>query len=87
VDLPDEGDRFAQREVFGTVEAVKAVSDLYCPVSGEVVEVNAALVDDPSLVNSDPYGKGWMIKLQISDETELENPLSADEYEAHIESE
>lgn len=84
VDLPDEGDRFERREVFGTVEAVKAVSDLYCPVSGEVIEVNAALADDPSLVNSDPYGEGWMIKLQISDPSELDSLLTADEYEAHL---
>jgi len=87
VDLPDEGDRFARREVFGTVEAVKAVSDLYCPASGEVVEVNAALADDPSLVNSDPYGKGWMIKLQVTDDDEIKELLSADEYEAHLETE
>lgn len=87
VELPDEGDRFSRREVFGTVEAVKAVSDLYCPVGGEVIEVNAALADDPSLVNSDPYGEGWMIKLQISDPQELDELLTADEYEALLASE
>jgi glycine cleavage system H protein len=84
VDLPDEGDRFSRREVFGTIEAVKAVSDLYCPVGGEVVEVNSMLVDDPSLVNTDPYGKGWLIKLQVDDLSELDELLGADEYEAHI---
>jgi len=71
-------------EPFGTVEAVKAVSDLYCPVSGEVVEVNTALEDDPGLINTDPYGEGWMIKLKIADEGELDSLLGAAEYAAHI---
>ena len=62
VELPESGSSFNRMEVFGTIEAVKAVSDLYCPVDGTIVEVNAALDDDPSLVNSDPYGAGWMIK-------------------------
>jgi len=84
VELPTVGEKFARMDVFGTVEAVKAVSDLYCPVSGEVVEVNAALGDDPAVVNSDPYGRGWMIKLRVSDENELDTLLGAAEYEAHI---
>ena len=84
VELPTVGEKFARMDVFGTVEAVKAVSDLYCPVSGEVVEVNAALADDPALVNGDPYGKGWMIKLRLSDPGELDQLLGAAEYEAHI---
>ncbi|HEX7091160.1 MAG TPA: glycine cleavage system protein GcvH [Longimicrobiales bacterium] len=84
VELPEEGSRFARMEPFGTVEAVKAVSDLYCPVAGEVVEVNTALDDDPALVNSDPYGEGWMIKLRIADESELDSLLGAAEYAAHI---
>jgi glycine cleavage system H protein len=71
-------------DVFGTVEAVKAVSDLYCPISGEVVEVNAALGDDPAVVNSDPYGRGWMIKLRLSNTAELDQLLGGSEYEAHI---
>ncbi len=84
VELPQPGDKFARLEVFGTVEAVKAVSDLYCPVTGEVVEVNPALANDPALVNNDPFGQGWMIKLRIADESELEQLLGAAEYAAHI---
>ena len=84
VELPEVGDRFARMEVFGTVEAVKAVSDLYCPVSGEIVEVNEALGDDPALVNNDPYGKGWMIKLRVTEATELDQLLGSTEYAAHI---
>lgn len=85
VELPGVGDKFARNDVFGTVEAVKAVSDLYCPVAGEVLEINGELASDPSVVNSDPYGKGWMIKLRISSETELDALLGGAEYEAHIE--
>ncbi|MFO7260357.1 MAG: glycine cleavage system protein GcvH [bacterium] len=84
VELPEEGSKFSRMEPFGTVEAVKAVSDLYCPVSGEVVEVNTALEDDPGLINTDPYGEGWMIKLKIADEGELDSLLGAAEYAAHI---
>src|SRR5688572_23071604 len=75
VELPAVGDSFARMDVFGTVEAVKAVSDLYCPLGGEIVAVNDALSNDPGLVNSDPYGQGWMIKLRISDESELDQLL------------
>ncbi len=71
-------------EVFGTVEAVKTVSDLFLPLSGEIIEFNEALEDEPEKVNSDPYGDGWMIKLKFSDESELEGLLSADDYKAHI---
>ena len=84
VELPTVGEKFARMDVFGTVEAVKAVSDLYCPVSGEIVEVNSSLTDDPALVNSDSYGKGWMIKLRVSDASELDQLLGSSEYEAHI---
>jgi glycine cleavage system H protein len=84
VELPDVGAKFARMDVFGTVEAVKAVSDLYSPVSGEVVEVNSALGSDPAVVNSDPYGQGWMIKLRLTDESELDQLLGASEYEQHI---
>lgn len=84
VELPDEGDTFKHMDVFGTVEAVKAVSDLYCPVAGEVVEVNEALSDDPALVNTDPYGKGWMIRIRIDDESELDGLLGPNEYEEHL---
>lgn len=85
VELPEQGATFGRMDVFGTVEAVKAVSDLYCPLTGEIVEVNAALEDDPSLVNSDPYGEGWMIKIRSTDESELDELLGAAEYESHIE--
>ena len=84
VELPNVGDKFKRNDVFGTVEAVKAVSDLYCPVTGEVVEVNSALAGDPSVVNSDPYGGGWMVKLRVTDESELDQLLGGAEYESHI---
>lgn len=84
VELPSVGDRFARKDVFGTVEAVKAVSDLYCPISGEIVEVNASLADDPGQVNSDPYGAGWMLKLRVTNESELDTLLGPEEYGKHI---
>jgi glycine cleavage system H protein len=67
-------------EVFGTVEAVKTVSDLFMPLSGEIIEFNEALEDEPEQVNSDPYGNGWMIKIKLSDTSQLETLLSADDY-------
>ena len=85
VELPNVGDKFARQDVFGTVEAVKAVSDLYSPVSGEILDVNAELASDPSVVNSDPYHKGWMIKMRITNESELDQLLGPAEYEAQIE--
>jgi glycine cleavage system H protein len=84
VELPELGTSFDKMETFGTIEAVKAVSDLYCPVKGEVLEVNAGLDDDPSLVNSDPYGAGWMIRLKVADENDLKGLLDADAYEQHL---
>ncbi len=84
VELPEPGDVFAPMDTFGTIEAVKAVSDLYCPLAGEVVGVNEALDDDPALVNSDPYGEGWMILLRVDDPLEFEELLDADGYGAHI---
>ena len=84
VETPAVGDTFGRMDVFGTVEAVKAVSDLYCPVSCEVVEVNAAIESDPSVVNADPYGEGWLIKVRLTDESELDQMLGAEEYRAHI---
>ena len=71
-------------EVFGTVEAVKTVSDLFLPVSGEIIEFNEKLEDEPELVNSDPYGEGWMIKVKCSDTSQLEDLLSSDDYKAII---
>lgn len=71
-------------EVFGTVEAVKTVSDLFLPLSGEIIEFNEALEDEPESVNSDPYGAGWMIKIKFSDNSELDNLMSADDYKALV---
>lgn len=84
VELPDGGAQFGKADVFGTIEAVKAVSDLYCPLEGEIVAVNDELDDDPSIVNSDPYGAGWMIKLKLADPGEVSSLLSADSYAEHI---
>lgn len=84
VELPGVGSRVTRADPFGTVEAVKAVSDLYAPVSGEVVEVNGALDEDPSLVNRDPYGTGWMLKVRLDDEAELGELLRAEQYAEHI---
>jgi glycine cleavage system H protein len=84
VELPSAGDTFARMDVFGTVESVKAVSDLFSPVSGEIVEVNAALNDDPALVNSDPYGAGWMLRMRVTNPDELDQLLGAAEYGKHI---
>ena len=78
------GDALEAGETFGTVEAVKTVSDLYLPVAGEVLEFNEELEGEPELVNKDPYGKGWIVKIKISDETELDGLLNADAYKAII---
>lgn len=84
VELPSAGSSFDASASFGTIEAVKAVSDLYCPVAGEVVAANGALDANPALVNSDPYGEGWMIKLRVSDPSSIDGLLSAAEYEQLI---
>ena len=84
IELPEKGASFGAGESFGTVESVKAVSDLYAPVGGEVVEVNETLNDSPELINEDPYGDGWMIRLRVSGEDDL---LSASEYEKVLEEE
>ncbi len=80
VELPAPGTQIRQLEPFGVIESVKAVSDLYAPVSGTVMEVNPALTDRPELVNLDPYGQGWMLVVQLADPAELERLLSAEEY-------
>lgn len=85
VELPAPGDTFDRMEVFGTIEAVKAVSELYSPASGEVLEVNETLEEDPALVNTDPYNAGWMIRLRVSDPSELDDLLTDEEYRAQIE--
>jgi glycine cleavage system H protein len=84
VELPDEGATFDAGESFGTVESVKAVSDVYAPVGGEVVEVNSSLEDAPEKINDDPYGEGWLVKLRASGEADL---LSPEEYEKVVEEE
>jgi glycine cleavage system H protein len=84
VNLPKPGQRLGAHESFGTIEAVKAVSELYSPVAGEVVEVNSALDADPAVVNRDPYGDGWMVKLRVADPGSLAGLLSASAYRAHI---
>ena len=84
VELPDTGVSFDKMEVFGTIEAVKAVSELFSPLSGEVVEINERLDQEPALVNTDPYGDGWMIKLRVSDGAELAQLLDADSYEQKV---
>jgi glycine cleavage system H protein len=83
VELPEVGAKFGQMDVFGTIEAVKAVSELFCPIAGEVVEINDALEGDPSLVNRDPYNDGWMIKLQVLPK-DLDQLLTATDYAQHI---
>jgi len=84
VDINSVGSEVAKEEVFGTVEAVKTVSDLFMPVTGTVLEINAELNDNPELVNSDPYGKGWMVKVSLSDLAEVEDLLSADAYQSLV---
>jgi glycine cleavage system H protein len=84
VDINTEGETLAQEEVFGSVEAVKTVSDLNMPVSGEVLEINDAINDQPELVNNDPYGEGWMIKISVASPEELDNLLDAEGYKALI---
>jgi glycine cleavage system H protein len=84
IELPEQGDTFDAGDSFGTVESVKAVSDLYTPVGGEVFEVNEALDDSPEKINEDPYGDGWIVKLRVSDEGDL---LSASDYEQLLEEE
>ena len=84
LELPDLGVSFKRMDTFGTIEAVKAVSDLFAPLDGTVTAVNAALEDDPSLVNTDPYGAGWMIKMKLGDAAGLDGLLDADAYGEHV---
>ncbi len=80
IEVETEGETLDKEEIFGTIEAVKTVSDMFMPLSGEVLEFNEKLEDTPDLVNSDPYGEGWIIKVNISDASELEDLLTADQY-------
>ena len=84
VNLPKKGDKFGAHAVFGTIEAVKAVSELYSPLAGEVVEVNAAIDANPAAVNSDPYGAGYLIRLKVADAGAMKSLLSAEAYKKHI---
>ncbi len=82
VEIETEGETLAHGETFGTIEAVKTVSDLFMPLSGEISEVNSLLEDTPDIVNSDPFGDGWMVKIRISEVGEVDNLLSAEAYKA-----
>lgn len=84
VDIPSEGETLDAEEVFGSVEAVKTVSDLYLPMAGEVVEVNADLDGNPEVVNSDPYGAGWMVKIKVTDASQADQLMDAEAYAALI---
>jgi glycine cleavage system H protein len=83
---PDEGSTIAKDESYGEVESVKAVSDLISPLSGEVLEVNAKVVDEPETVNDDPYGEGWLVRIRLSDPSEVDSLLDASAYRRHVDS-
>jgi len=87
VELPKPGEHVAANESFGTVESVKAVSELYSPVSGEVAAVNNKLQNNPEMLNSDPHGEAWLVEVRLSDRSEIEKLMTADEYEAYIQKE
>ena len=87
VELPQVGSQLDAADELGSIESVKAVSELFSPVSGEVVEVNEALADNPALVNTDPWGDGWMIRIRVSDPTEIDELMTAEEYDEYIEKE
>jgi len=84
VDLPEVGDTFEANEPFGSVESVKAVSEIFCPVSGEVTEINSKLAENPELINESPHQNAWMIKIRFTDPEELHELLSAEEYEEYL---
>ena len=84
IEVETKGENLNHEEIFGSIEAVKTVSDLFMPISGEIIEVNEELDRNPELVNTDPYGDGWMIKVAVSDASEMDRLLSADEYEQLI---
>jgi glycine cleavage system H protein len=84
VDLPNEGDELSEGQKYGELESVKAVSDVYSPLSGEVLAVNDELNDEPSLINQDPYGKGWIVRIRMSDPSQVESLMSAEEYKAFL---
>ncbi|GFH99602.1 glycine cleavage system protein GcvH [uncultured Phocaeicola sp.] len=84
VDIPTEGETLEKEEVFGTIEVVKTISDLFLPVSGEILEQNEALADNPELVNQDPYGEGWLIKIKPNDVNDVNDLLDAEAYKALV---
>ncbi|MBS3816992.1 MAG: glycine cleavage system protein GcvH [Candidatus Thermoplasmatota archaeon] len=84
VELPDEGEEVEKGEVMGVIESVKAVSDIYAPISGRVTEVNRKLEANPELINEDPYGEGWIVQIEIEDESELDSLINPEEYEETI---
>lgn len=84
IEIETVGETLEKEETFGTIEAVKTVSDLFLPVGGEIIEKNSAIEDNPDLVNKDPYGKGWLIKIKMSDKAEVKELLSADDYKLLI---
>jgi len=87
VDLPETGKQLSQLAVFGEIESVKAVSELYSPVTGEVIEANQALADKPELINDSPYGDGWIMRVRLADESEVDKLLTAEQYGEYIEQE
>ena len=87
VELPQVGSQLDAADELGSIESVKAVSELFSPVSGEVIEINEALADNPALVNTDPWGDGWMIRIRVSDQTEIDELMTAEEYDEYIEKE
>ena len=87
VELPQVGSLLEAADELGSIESVKAVSELFAPVSGEVIEVNEALADNPALVNTDPFGDGWMIRVRASDPTEVDELMTAEEYDEYVEKE
>ena len=87
VELPEEGDEIHKEEAFGAVESVKASSEVFSPLSGKIAEVNEPLMDAPEMINEDPYDEGWMIKIELSDSTELDDLLDAEGYEQYMKEE
>ena len=87
LELPDIGDALEKGETFGSIESVKAVEDMYAPISGTVIERNDAMVESPELLSEDPYGEGWLLKVRINDADDLQDALSANQYRAQVEGE
>ncbi len=84
LELPDVGDSYEEGDTFGVIESVKAAADLYMPASGEIVAVNEALLDEPEAVNEDPYGRAWMVRVRLSDKSQLDELMDADAYRAYV---